>query len=205
VYRLLTFSFIHPDPIWFGVNMIGLIFCGKKIERQLGTIVFGATAAIFSLIQGVILCLFFVLQTARDVNLEIVYEICISGFSGVLLSLAVAHAYKFTTSESISVLGVSVPYPVYPWLLAVALYFLPHAYVSPLAVGGVLGYAYVHGLLAFLFPGKEFGERLETTKLRSLTGENGFVPTTGTAPILPIASSQPTSPPAVDIPWESSV
>lgn len=198
MYRILTFAFAHREPILMAAEMIVFVQCGKRIERQLGTIVFTSTVLMFTLLHGALLSLFYALLSAGDSSSELLYAVCVADFSGVLLSLAVAHAYKFTTTDSIKVAGgFSVPYPVYPWIVFACLYFVRGMSISSLVLGLILGYAYVHGLLSSVFPSKTFGERLEITKLQRLATENGFVTTASTAaPVLPltIKSSNVTSP-----------
>ena len=170
--------------------MLVFVPCAKKIESQLGTVVFVGTVLMFSVLQGVGLFLYYAVLTARNPDSEQVYQVCIAGLPSVILSLAVAHAYKFATSEAIRLpFGATLPYPVYPWLLFIVLCFTPDTTLAANIVGLLLGLAFIQGWLTPCFPNKSFALRLEMQQLRNFVNDNGFVPT---EPLLP--TSAPASP-----------
>ena len=183
------------DPLLFLVNMLVFIPIGKSIERQLGTVVFVATVFIFILLQGIVITVYFAAKTSVLGTSESFFSINIAGFSGVLLSLAVAHANKFVSNDGIQVFHLfRLPYPAYPWLLFLLMCFNQSISLATTVVGMILGYAYVQGLLCLFFPSKDFWLHFEASQLQALVTGNGFIATSTPPPLSGVSSPAPLSP-----------
>ena len=176
--------------------MLALIHAGKKVEAQLGTVPFIITVFIFVLINSFTESVFYLLRYLVMGTQEY-FLTCTLGLSGPLLSLTVIFVYKFATAESLKLIGpVAMPYSLYPWILLLITMLLPDASLASCVIGLVLGFAYVHGLISFLFPGKAIAVRMESSaRLKGITARNGFVsatpstlPTTSPLTATPVTS-----------------
>jgi membrane associated rhomboid family serine protease len=189
VFRLFTYAFVQLDPLLFVISMLLFIPIGKSIERQLGTVVFIATVLIFTLLQGISIVVYYAAKTSVFGTSEDFFNINVTGFSGVLLSIGVAHANKFVNDDGIQVFGLfRMPYPVYPWLVFLLMCFNPAISLATTLVGLALGYAYVQGLLCLFFPSKDFWLQFEASQLQALVAGNGFIATTPPTPLSGVVS-----------------
>eukprot|EP00037_Helgoeca_nana_P022530 m.230244 g.230244 ORF g.230244 m.230244 type:complete len:305 (+) comp26020_c0_seq2:479-1393(+) len=148
LYRLVTHSIVHGSWIHLGLNMVSLLPLGPKLEENLGTLPFLALQLHAAFLGGIVyILLTFVVGAPRYRN------VCVLGYSGVLLSTLVVFVYKFSTNEAIKIFGViQVPNTLAPWACLLLFQLIPNVSFFGHLAGILVGYAMYGGGMRRLLP-----------------------------------------------------
>ncbi|XP_074820004.1 rhomboid-related protein 4 isoform X3 [Natator depressus] len=147
--RLLLAPVHHADDWHLYFNMVSLLWKGIKLERKLGSILFGYIIAVFSVLIGIV---YMVLEFALAGLLnDPSYKMnCAVGFSGVLFALKVLNNHHHPGGTS-NIMGIHVSRRYACWLELVAIHLCsPGTSFAGHLAGILVGLMYTLGPLKML-------------------------------------------------------
>ncbi|XP_043348087.1 rhomboid-related protein 4 isoform X2 [Dermochelys coriacea] len=147
--RLLLAPVHHADDWHLYFNMVSLLWKGIKLERKLGSILFGYIIAVFSVLIGIV---YIVLEYALAGLLnDPSYKMnCAVGFSGVLFALKVLNNHHHPGGTS-NIMGIHVSSRYACWLELVAIHLCsPGTSFAGHLAGILVGLMYTLGPLKML-------------------------------------------------------
>ncbi|XP_065267072.1 rhomboid-related protein 4 [Emys orbicularis] len=147
--RLLLSPVHHADDWHLYFNMVSLLWKGIKLERKLGSVLFGYIIAVFSVLIGIV---YMVLEFALAGLLnDPSYKMnCAVGFSGVLFALKVLNNHYHPGGTS-NIMGIRVSGRYACWLELVAIHLCsPGTSFAGHLAGILVGLMYTLGPLKML-------------------------------------------------------
>ncbi|XP_030072679.1 rhomboid-related protein 4 isoform X2 [Microcaecilia unicolor] len=144
--RLLLSPFHHADDWHLYFNMVSMLWKGTRLERKLGSVLFGCIIAAFSQLIGVMYIILEMLLA--EILVEPMYrQQCAVGFSGVLFALKVLINHYYPGGSS-NVMGFHVPNRYACWVELIAIHIVSpgSSFVGHLA-GILVGLLYTQGPL----------------------------------------------------------
>ncbi|XP_029470916.1 rhomboid-related protein 4 isoform X2 [Rhinatrema bivittatum] len=147
--RLLLSPFHHADDWHLYFNMISMLWKGTRLEKRLGSVLFGCIIAVFSQLIGV-MYMALEMSLAEILNDPIYLKQCAVGFSGVLFALKVLINHYYPGGSS-NVMGFHVPNKYACWVELIAIHVLSPgtSFVGHLA-GILVGLMYTLGPLKII-------------------------------------------------------
>ncbi|KAG8445300.1 hypothetical protein GDO86_010185 [Hymenochirus boettgeri] len=144
--RFLLSPFHHADDWHLYFNMVSLLWKGTKLEKRLGSVLFGLIIIVFSQVIGVIYVILELLlaESMGDPSYKMQ---CAVGFSGVLFALKVLNNHYHPGGSS-NVFGILIPNKYACWAELVAIHILSPgtSFVGHLS-GILVGFLYTQGPL----------------------------------------------------------
>lgn len=137
-WQLVTYIFLHYDPMHLLMNMIGLFFFGPELERTLGQIRFLCYYLLFGLIGG----LFWILISARMGDLCLGASGSIFGLLGLFAALFPARRILLFLPLPISVTARTMALILGTMTLLYLLLFSRNIADAAHLAGGLAGYLY---------------------------------------------------------------
>ncbi|KAM7160092.1 rhomboid-related protein 4 isoform 2-T2 [Macrochelys suwanniensis] len=147
--RLLLAPVHHANDWHLYFNMVSLLWKGIKLERKLGSVLFGYIIAVFSVLIGIV---YMVLEFALAGLLnDPSYKMnCAVGFSGVLFALKVLNNHHHPGGTS-NIMGIRVSSRYACWLELVAIHLCsPGTSFAGHLAGILVGLMYTLGPLKML-------------------------------------------------------
>nr|XP_056705998.1 rhomboid-related protein 4 [Euleptes europaea] len=145
-HRLYLSPFHHADDWHLYFNMVSLLWKGIKLEKRLGSTLFGYIIALFSVLVGVI---YMVLEIVfAELLDDPMYKLsCAVGFSGVLFALKVLNNFYHPGGTS-NIMGMHVSNKYACWLELLAIHlFNPGSSFAGHLAGILVGLMYIKGPL----------------------------------------------------------
>uniref|UniRef100_A0A8D0H104 Rhomboid-related protein 4 n=1 Tax=Sphenodon punctatus TaxID=8508 RepID=A0A8D0H104_SPHPU len=148
-HRLFLAPFHHADDWHLYFNMVSMLWKGIKLEKRLGSVLFGTIIAVFSLLVGVAYMMLEIMLA--ELLSDPSYKMnCAVGFSGVLFALKVLNNHYHPGGIS-NIMGIPVSNKYACWLELVAIHLCsPGTSFAGHLAGILVGLLYTRGPLKML-------------------------------------------------------